>query len=158
MAIKRLNTTNDAKKALAASSESYRKRILKAISRAEKFPALRLSAVLKTLIPTAELESLINTLTNTLTNTCLTNTVRRTIKYDLMVNARTLFALKHVFDMTDSDSTAKLLSIMEQLNYIDYRKKKAEMIPVRHLIPSAKRLIDTTPTNTAQKNYNKGAK
>lgn len=149
MAIKRLNTTNDAKKALATSSESYRKRILKAISRAEKFPALRLSAVLKTLIPTAELESLINTLTNT----CLTNTVRRTIKYDLMVNARTLFALKHVFDMTDSDSTAKLLSIMEQLNYIDYRKKKAEMIPVRHLIPSAKRLIDTTPTNTAQKNY-----
>ena len=110
MAIKRLNTTNDAKKALATSSESYRKRILKAISRAEKFPALRLSAVLKTLIPTAELESLINTLTNTLTNTCLTNTVRRTIKYDLMVNARTLFALKHVFDMTDSDSTAKLLS------------------------------------------------
>lgn len=149
MAIKRLNTTNDVKKALATSSESYRKRILKAISRAEKFPALRLSAVLKTLIPTAELESLINTLTNTR----LTNTVRRTIKYDLMVNARTLFALKHVFDMTDSHSTTKLLSIMEQLNYIDYRKKKAEMIPVRHLIPSAKRLIDTTPTNTAQKNY-----
>ena len=149
MAIKRLNTTNDVKKALATSSESYRKRILKAISRAEKFPALRLSAVLKTLIPTAELESLINTLTNTR----LTNTVRRTIKYDLMVNARTLFALKHVFDMTDSHSTTKLLSIMEQLNYIDYRKKKAEMIPVRHLIPSTKRLIDTTPTSTAQKNY-----
>ena len=154
MAIKRLNTTNDVKKALATSSESYRKRILKAISRAEKFPALRLSAVLKTLIPTAELESLINTLTNTR----LTNTVRRTIKYDLMVNARTLFTLKHVFDMTDSDSDTQLLSIMEQLNYIDYRKKKAEMIPVRHLIPSAKRLIDTTPTSTAQKNYNKGAK
>lgn len=155
MAIKRLNTTNDAKKALATSSESYRKRILKAISRAEKFPALRLSAVLKTLIPTAELESLINKLTS---NKHLTNTVRRTIKYDLMVNARTLFVLKHVFDMTDSDSDTKLLSIMEQLNYIDYRKKKAEMIPVRHLIPSAKRLIDTTPTHTAQKNYNKGAK
>lgn len=153
MAIKRLNTTNDAKKALAASSESYRKRILKAIALAEKFPALRLSAVLQDLLPNTELESLINTFTNALTNTRLTNTVRRTIKYDLMVNARTLFALKHVFDMTDSDSTEKLLSIMEQLNYIDYRKKKAEMIPVRHLIPSAKRLIDTTPTSTAQKNY-----
>ena len=154
MAIKRLNTTNDVKKALATSSESYRKRILKSIILAERFPTLRLSAVLKTLIPTAELESLINTLTNTR----LTNTVRRTIKYDLMVNARTLFTLKHVFDMTDSDSDTQLLSIMEQLNYIDYRKKKAEMIPVRHLIPSAKRLIDTTPTSTAQKNYNKGAK
>ena len=149
MAIKRLNTTNDAKKALAASSESYRKRILKSILLAEKFPALRLSAVLKTLMPYAELESLINTLTTAR----LTNTVRRIIKYDLMVNARTLFTLKHVFDMTDSDSDTQLLSIMEQLNYIDYRKKKAEMIPVRHLIPSAKRLIDTTPTNTAQKNY-----
>ena len=149
MAIKRLNTTNDVKKALATSSESYRKRILKAISRAEKFPALRLSAVLKTLMPYAELESLINTLTTAR----LTNTVRRIIKYDLMVNARTLFTLKHVFDMTDSDSDTQLLSIMEQLNYIDYRKKKAEMIPVRHLIPSAKRLIDTTPTSTAQKNY-----
>ena len=153
MGIKRLNTANDAKKALATSSERYRKFILKAISRAEKFPALRLSAVLKTLMPHAELESLINTLTTAR----LTNTVRRTIKYDLMVNARTLFTLKHVFDMTDSDSDTQLLSIMEQLNYIDYRKKKAEMIPVRHLIPSTKRLIDTTPTSTAQKNY-KGAK
>ena len=153
MGIKRLNTANDAKKALATSSERYRKFILKAISRAEKFPALRLSAVLKTLMPHAELESLINTLTTAR----LTNTVRRTIKYDLMVNARTLFTLKHVFDMTDSDSDTQLLSIMEQLNYIDYRKKKAEMIPVRHLIPSAKRLIDTTPTSTAQKNY-KGEK
>lgn len=147
MAIKRLNTANDAKKALATSSESYRKRILKSIILAERFPTLRLSAVLKTLMPYAELESLINTLTTAR----LTNTVRRIIKYDLMVNARTLFTLKHVFDMTDSDTT--LLSIMEQLNYIDYRKKKAEMIPVRHLIPSAKRLIDTTPTSTAQKNY-----
>lgn len=149
MAIKRLNTTNDAKKALATSSESYRKRILKSIILAERFPTLRLSAVLKTLMPYAELESLINTLTTAR----LTNTVRRIIKYDLMVNARTLFTLKHVFDMTDSDSDTTLLSIMEQLNYIDYRKKKAEMIPVRHLIPSAKRLIDTTPTSTAQKNY-----
>lgn len=154
MAIKRLNTTNDVKKALATSSESYRKRILKSIILAERFPTLRLSAVLKTLMPYAELESLINTLTTAR----LTNTVRRIIKYDLMVNARTLFTLKHVFDMTDSDSDTQLLSIMEQLNYIDYRKKKAEMIPVRHLIPSAKRLIDTTPTSTAQKNYNKGAK
>ena len=75
-----------------------------------------------------------------------------------MVNARTLFKLKDVFNLTDSTSKATLLSIMEQLNYIDYRKKKAEMIPVRHLIPSTKRLIDTTPTSTAQKNYNKGAK
>lgn len=153
--MKRLTQFNDVKQALATSSEHYRKFILKAISRAEKFPALRLSAVLQALLPTAELESLINILTS---SKHLTNTVRRTIKYDLMVNARTLFKLKDVFNMTDSTSTAKLLSIMEQLNYIDYRKKKAEMIPVRHLIPSAKRLIDTTPTNTAQKNYNKGAK
>lgn len=153
--MKRLTQFNDVKQALATSSEHYRKFILKAISRAEKFPALRLSAVLQALLPTAELESLINKLT---TSKQLTNTVRRTIKYDLMVNARTLFKLKDVFNMTDSTSTAKLLSIMEQLNYIDYRKKKAEMIPVRHLIPSAKRLIDTTPTSTAQKNYNKGAK
>lgn len=153
--MKRLTQFNDVKQALATSSERYRKFILNALSRAEKFPALRLSAVLKTLIPTAELESLINILT---TSKQLTNTVRRTIKYDLMVNARTLFKLKDVFNMTDSTSTAKLLSIMEQLNYIDYRKKKAEMIPVRHLIPSTKRLIDTTPTSTAQKNYNKGAK
>ena len=150
MAIKRLNTTNDVKKALATSSEHYRNFILTAISRAEKFPALRLSAVLQALLPNTELESLINKLTS---NKHLTNTVRRTIKYDLMVNARTLFKLKDVFNMTDSTSTAKLLSIMEQLNCIDYRKKKAEMIPVRHLIPSAKRLIDTTPTSTAQKNY-----
>ena len=148
--MKRLTKFNDVKQALATSSERYRKFILKAISRAEKFPALRLSAVLQALLPTAELESLINKLTS---NKHLTNTVRRTIKYDLMVNARTLFKLKDVFNLTDSTSKATLLSIMEQLNYIDYRKKKAEMIPVRHLIPSAKRLIDTTPTNTAQKNY-----
>lgn len=153
--MKRLTAFNDVKQALATSSEHYRKFILKAISRAEKFPALRLSAVLQALLPTAELESLINKLTS---NKHLTNTVRRTIKYDLMVNARTLFKLKDVFNLTDSTSKATLLSIMEQLNYIDYRKKKAEMIPVRHLIPSAKRLIDTTPTSTAQKNYNKGAK
>ena len=155
MSIKRLTTANDVKQALATSSERYRKFILKAISRAGKFPTLRLSAVLQALLPNTELESLINILTS---SKHLTNTVRRTIKYDLMVNARTLFKLKDVFNMTDSTSTAKLLSIMEQLNHIDYRKKKAEMIPVRHLIPSAKRLIDTTPTSTAQKNYNKGAK
>ena len=155
MAIKRLNTANDVTKALATSSERYRKFILNALSRARMCPNLRLSSVLHALFPTAELESLINKLTS---NKHLTNTVRRIIKYDLMVNARTLFKLKDVFNLTDSTSKATLLSIMEQLNYIDYRKKKAEMIPVRHLIPSAKRLIDTTPTNTAQKNYNKGAK
>lgn len=154
MAIKRLNTTNDAKKALATSSERYRKFILNALSRAMKAPDLRLSRVLQRLIPNTELESLINKLTS---NKHLTNTVRRIIKYDLMVNARILFKLKDVFNLTDSTSKETLLSIMEQLNYIDYRKKKAEMIPVRHLIPSAKRLIDTTPTSTAQKNY-KGAK
>lgn len=150
MVIKRLNTTNDAKKALATSSERYRKFILNALSRARMCPNLRLSSVLHALFPTAELESLINKLTS---NKHLTNTVRRIIKYDLMVNARTLFKLKDVFNLTDSTSKATLLSIMEQLNYIDYRKKKAEMIPVRHLIPSAKRLIDTTPASTAQKNY-----
>ena len=155
MAIKRLNTANDVTKALATSSERYRKFILNALSRARMCPNLRLSSVLHALFPTAELESLINKLTS---NKHLTNTVRRIIKYDLMVNARTLFKLKDVFNLTDSTSKATLLSIMEQLNYIDYRKKKAEMIPVRHLIPSAKRLIDTTPTSTAQKNYNKGAK
>lgn len=154
MTIKRIITPDDVKHALATSTDRYRKLIIRAISRAEKFPTLRLSAVLKHLIPTAELEFLINKLTS---SKKLTNTVRRTIKYDLLVNARTLFKLKDVFNMTDSTSTAKLLSIMEQLNHIDYRKKKAEMIPVRHLIPSAKRLIDTTPTSTAQKNY-KGEK
>ena len=153
--MKRLTQFNDVKQALATSSEHYRKFILTAISRAMKAPDLRLSRVLQRLMPNAELESLINKLTS---SRHLTNTVRRTIKYDLMVNARTLFKLKDVFNLTDSTSKATLLSIMEQLNYIDYRKKKAEMIPVRHLIPSAKRLIDTTPTNTAQKNYNKGAK
>jgi len=153
--MKRLTAFNDVKQALATSSEHYRKFILTAISRAMKAPDLRLSRVLQRLMPNAELESLINKLTS---NKHLTNTVRRTIKYDLMVNARTLFKLKDVFNLTDSTSKATLLSIMEQLNYIDYRKKKAEMIPVRHLIPSAKRLIDTTPTSTAQKNYNKGAK
>ena len=153
--MKRLTQFNDVKQALATSSEHYRKFILTAISRAMKAPDLRLSRVLQRLMPNTELESLINKLTS---SRHLTNTVRRTIKYDLMVNARTLFKLKDVFNLTDSTSKATLLSIMEQLNYIDYRKKKAEMIPVRHLIPSAKRLIDTTPTNTAQKNYNKGAK
>ena len=153
--MKRLTQFNDVKQALATSSEHYRKFILNAISRAMKAPDLRLSRVLQRLMPNTELESLINKLTS---SRHLTNTVRRTIKYDLMVNARTLFKLKDVFNLTDSTSKATLLSIMEQLNYIDYRKKKAEMIPVRHLIPSAKRLIDTTPTNTAQKNYNKGAK
>jgi hypothetical protein len=153
--MKRLTAFNDVKQALATSSEHYRKFILTAISRAMKAPDLRLSRVLQRLMPNTELESLINKLTS---SRHLTNTVRRTIKYDLMVNARTLFKLKNVFNLTDSTSKATLLSIMEQLNYIDYRKKKAEMIPVRHLIPSAKRLIDTTPTNTAQKNYNKGAK
>lgn len=153
--MKRLTAFNDVKKALATSSEHYRNFILTAISRAMKAPDLRLSRVLQRLMPNTELESLINKLTS---SRHLTNTVRRTIKYDLMVNARTLFKLKDVFNLTDSTSKATLLSIMEQLNYIDYRKKKAEMIPVRHLIPSAKRLIDTTPTNTAQKNYNKGAK
>ena len=153
--MKRLTQFNDAKKALATSSEHYRKFILTAISRAMKAPDLRLSRVLQRLMPNTELESLIKKLTS---SRHLTNTVRRIIKYDLMVNARTLFKLKDVFNLTDSTSKATLLSIMEQLNYIDYRKKKAEMIPVRHLIPSAKRLIDTTPTNTAQKNYNKGAK
>lgn len=153
--MKRLTAFNDVKQALATSSEHYRKFILTAISRAMKAPDLRLSRVLQRLMPNAELESLINKLTS---SRHLTNTVRRTIKYDLMVNARTLFKLKDVFNLTDSTSKATLLSIMEQLNYIDYRKKKAEMIPVRHLIPSAKRLIDTTPTSTAQKNYNKGAK
>ena len=153
--MKRLTAFNDVKQALATSSEHYRKFILTAISRAMKAPDLRLSRVLQRLMPNAELESLINKLTS---SRHLTNTVRRTIKYDLMVNARTLFKLKNVFNLTDSTSKATLLSIMEQLNYIDYRKKKAEMIPVRHLIPSAKRLIDTTPTSTAQKNYNKGAK
>lgn len=153
--MKRLTQFNDVKQALATSSEHYRNFILTAISRAMKAPDLRLSRVLQRLMPNAELESLINKLTS---SRHLTNTVRRTIKYDLMVNARTLFKLKDVFNLTDSTSKATLLSIMEQLNYIDYRKKKAEMIPVRHLIPSAKRLIDTTPTNTAQKNYNKGAK
>ena len=155
MVIKRLNTANDVKQALATSSERYRKFILNALSRARMCPNLRLSSVLHALFPNTELESLINKLTS---NKHLTNTVRRIIKYDLMVNARTLFKLKNVFNLTDSTSKATLLSIMEQLNYIDYRKKKAEMIPVRHLIPSAKRLIDTTPTSTAQKNYNKGAK
>ena len=101
-------------------------------------------------MPNTELESLIKKLTS---SRHLTNTVRRIIKYDLMVHARTLFKLKDVLNLTDSTRRATLLSIMEQLNYIDYRKKKAEMIPVRHLIPSAKRLIDTTPTNNAQKNY-----
>jgi hypothetical protein len=153
--MKRLTAFNDVKQALATSSEHYRKFILTAISRAMKAPDLRLSRVLQRLMPNTDLESLINKLTS---SRHLTNTVRRTIKYDLMVNARTLFKLKDVFNLTDSTSKATLLSIMEQLNYIDYRKKKAEMIPVRHLIPSAKRLIDTTPTNTAQKNYNKGAK
>ena len=153
--MKRLTAFNDVKQALATSSEHYRKFILNAISRAMKAPDLRLSRVLQRLMPNAELESLIKKLTS---SRHLTNTVRRIIKYDLMVNARTLFKLKDVFNLTDSTSKATLLSIMEQLNYIDYRKKKAEMIPVRHLIPSAKRLIDTTPTNTAQKNYNKGAK
>ena len=148
--MKRLTQFNDVKQALATSSEHYRKFILTAISRAMKAPDLRLSRVLQRLMPNTELESLINKLTS---SRHLTNTVRRTIKYDLMVNARTLFKLKDVFNLTDSTSKATLLSIMEQLNYIDYRKKKAEMIPVRHLIPSAKRLIDTTPTNTAQKNY-----
>ena len=153
--MKRLTAFNDVKKALATSSEHYRNFILTAISRAMKAPDLRLSRVLQRLMPNTELESLINKLTS---SRHLTNTVRRTIKYDLMVNARTLFKLKDVFNLTDSTSKATLLSIMEQLNYIDYRKKKAEMIPVRHLIQSAKRLIDTTPTSTAQKNYNKGAK
>ena len=153
--MKRLTQFNDVKQALATSSEHYRKFILNAISRAMKAPDLRLSRVLQRLMPNTELESLINKLTS---SRHLTNTVRRTIKYDLMVNARTLFKLKDVFNLTDSTSKATLLSIMEQLNYIDYRKKKAEMIPVRHLIPSTKRLIDTTPTSTAQKNYNKGAK
>ena len=153
--MKRLTAFNDVKQALATSSEHYRKFILNAISRAMKAPDLRLSRVLQRLMPNTELESLIKKLTS---SRHLTNTVRRIIKYDLMVNARTLFKLKDVFNLTDSTSKATLLSIMEQLNYIDYRKKKAEMIPVRHLIPSAKRLIDTTPTNTAQKNYNKGAK
>ena len=153
--MKRLTAFNDVKQALATSSEHYRKFILTAISRAMKAPDLRLSRVLQRLMPNTELESLIKKLTS---SRHLTNTVRRTIKYDLMVNARTLFKLKDVFNLTDSTSKATLLSIMEQLNYIDYRKKKAEMIPVRHLIPSAKRLIDTTPTSTAQKNYNKGAK
>lgn len=153
--MKRLTQFNDVKQALATSSEHYRKFILTAISRAMKAPDLRLSRVLQRLMPNTDLESLINKLTS---SRHLTNTVRRTIKYDLMVNARTLFKLKDVFNLTDSTSKATLLSIMEQLNYIDYRKKKAEMIPVRHLIPSAKRLIDTTPTSTAQKNYNKGAK
>lgn len=153
--MKRLTQFNDVKQALATSSEHYRKFILNAISRAMKAPDLRLSRVLQRLMPNTELESLIKKLTS---SRHLTNTVRRIIKYDLMVNARTLFKLKDVFNLTDSTSKATLLSIMEQLNYIDYRKKKAEMIPVRHLIPSAKRLIDTTPTNTAQKNYNKGAK
>ena len=148
--MKRLTQFNDVKQALATSSEHYRKFILTAISRAMKAPDLRLSRVLQRLMPNTELESLINKLTS---SRHLTNTVRRTIKYDLMVNARTLFKLKDVFNLTDSTSKATLLSIMEQLNYIDYRKKKAEMIPVRHLIPSAKRLIDTTPTSTAQKNY-----
>ena len=148
--MKRLTAFNDVKKALATSSEHYRNFILTAISRAMKAPDLRLSRVLQRLMPNTELESLINKLTS---SRHLTNTVRRTIKYDLMVNARTLFKLKDVFNLTDSTSKATLLSIMEQLNYIDYRKKKAEMIPVRHLIPSAKRLIDTTPTSTAQKNY-----
>ena len=153
--MKRLTQFHDVKQALATSSEHYRKFILTAISRAMKAPDLRLSRVLQRLMPNTELESLIKKLTS---SRHLTNTVRRIIKYDLMVNARTLFKLKDVFNLTDSTSKATLLSIMEQLNYIDYRKKKAEMIPVRHLIPSAKRLIDTTPTNTAQKNYNKGAK
>ena len=153
--MKRLTAFNDVKQALATSSEHYRKFILNAISRAMKAPDLRLSRVLQRLMPNAELESLIKKLTS---SRHLTNTVRRIIKYDLMVNARTLFKLKDVFNLTDSTSKATLLSIMEQLNYIDYRKKKAEMIPVRHLIPSAKRLIYTTPTSTAQKNYNKGAK
>jgi hypothetical protein len=153
--MKRLTAFNDVKQALATSSEHYRKFILNALSRAMKAPDLRLSRVLQRLMPNTELESLIKKLTS---SRHLTNTVRRIIKYDLMVNARTLFKLKDVFNLTDSTSKATLLSIMEQLNYIDYRKKKAEMIPVRHLIPSAKRLIDTTPTNTAQKNYNKGAK
>ena len=148
--MKRLTAFNDVKQALATSSEHYRKFILNAISRAMKAPDLRLSRVLQRLMPNTELESLIKKLTS---SRHLTNTVRRIIKYDLMVNARTLFKLKDVFNLTDSTSKATLLSIMEQLNYIDYRKKKAEMIPVRHLIPSAKRLIDTTPTNTAQKNY-----
>ena len=148
--MKRLTAFNDVKQALATSSEHYRKFILTAISRAMKAPDLRLSRVLQRLMPNTDLESLINKLTS---SRHLTNTVRRTIKYDLMVNARTLFKLKDVFNLTDSTSKATLLSIMEQLNYIDYRKKKAEMIPVRHLIPSAKRLIDTTPTSTAQKNY-----
>ena len=153
--MKRLTAFNDVKQALATSSEHYRKFILTAISRAMKAPDLRLSRVLQRLMPNTELESLIKKLTS---SRHLTNTVRRTIKYDLMVNARTLFKLKDFFNLTDSTSKATLLSIMEQLNYIDYRKKKAEMIPVRHLIPSTKRLIDTTPTSTAQKNYNKGAK
>jgi hypothetical protein len=153
--MKRLTAFNDVKQALATSSEHYRKFILNALSRAMKAPDLRLSRVLQRLMPNTELESLIKKLTS---SRHLTNTVRRIIKYDLMVNARTLFKLKDVFNLTDSTSKETLLSIMEQLNYIDYRKKKAEMIPVRHLIPSAKRLIDTTPTNTAQKNYNKGAK
>lgn len=153
--MKRLTAFNDVKQALATSSEHYRKFILNAISRAMKAPDLRLSRVLQRLMPNTELEFLIKKLTS---SRHLTNTVRRIIKYDLMVNARTLFKLKDVFNLTDSTSKATLLSIMEQLNYIDYRKKKAEMIPVRHLIPSAKRLIDTTPTSTAQKNYNKGAK
>ena len=135
--MKRLTAFNDVKQALATSSEHYRKFILNAISRAMKAPDLRLSRVLQRLMPNTELESLIKKLTS---SRHLTNTV------------------KDVFNLTDSTSKATLLSIMEQLNYIDYRKKKAEMIPVRHLIPSAKRLIDTTPTSTAQKNYNKGAK
>lgn len=70
-----------------------------------------------------------------------------------MVNHRTLFKLKDFFKLYDNTSKDRLLAIMENLNHIDYKQNKADMIPVHHLVPDPTFLTDTTPTKPAQKHY-----
>jgi hypothetical protein len=151
MVIKRLTKPEAIEQALSVCSEHYRNLIIRRISNAAKHPALRLSSVLHFLIPHVEVDTLIKELTADSTH--LTNTVRRTIKYDLIVNHRTLFKIKDFFNLYDNTSISRLLAIMEKLNHIDYKQNKADMIPVHHLVPDPTFLTDTTPTKTAQKHY-----
>lgn len=151
MNIKRITTPEAIEQALSVCSEHYRNLITRRISNAAQHPALRLSSVLHFLIPHVEVDTLIKELTADSTH--LTNSVRRTIKYDLMVNHRTLFKLKDFFKLYDNTSKDRLLAIMENLNHIDYKQNKADMIPVHHLVPDPTFLTDTTPTKTAQKHY-----
>ena len=113
MVIKRITTPEAIEQALSVCSEHYRNLIIRRISNAAKYPALRLSSVLHFLIPHIEVDTLIKELTADSTH--LTNSVRRTIKYDLMVNHRTLFKLKDFFKLYDN--TSKDSIILSQIRH-----------------------------------------